>query len=102
MLLLKIFFTTYQPSPDKGRLTCYELISYPFEIIIGLQKYGFSLNWQTISVFFWIYSVDNEPQAICRKSAQQDKKRLQATSHTRSMLQYIIGSLLPAVRKSIL
>lgn len=35
-------------------------------------------------------------------SAQQDKKRLQATSHTRSMLQYIIGSLLPAVRKSIL
>lgn len=52
MLLLKIFFTTYQPSPDKGRLTCYELISYPFEIIIGLQKYGFSLNWQTISAFF--------------------------------------------------
>ena len=52
MLLLKIFFTTYQPSPDKGGLTCYELISYHFVIIIGLQKYGFSLNWQTISCFF--------------------------------------------------
>ncbi len=52
MLLLKIFFTTYQPSPDKGGLTCYELISYHFVIIIGLQKYGFSLNWQTISSFF--------------------------------------------------
>ena len=38
--------------PDKGRLTCYELIFYPFEIIIGLQKYGFSLNWQTNSTFF--------------------------------------------------
>ena len=60
MLLLKIFFTTYQPSPDKGRLTCYELISYPFEIIIGLQKYGFSLNWQTISSFFWIYPVEKQ------------------------------------------
>ena len=58
MLLLKIFFTTYQPSPDKGGLTCYELISYHFVIIIGLQKYGFSLNWQTISSFFWIYRVD--------------------------------------------
>ena len=52
MLLLKMFFTTYQSSPDKGRLTCYELISYPFVIIIGLQKYGFSLNWQTISISF--------------------------------------------------
>ena len=52
MLLLKIFFTTYQPSPDKGGLTCYELISYHFVIIIGLQKYGFSLNWQTIFVYF--------------------------------------------------
>ena len=102
MLTTKKQIPTSLFSPDKGRLTCYELISYPFEIIIGLQKYGFSLNWQTISVFFWIYPVDNEPQAICRKSAQQDKKRLQATSHTRSMLQYIIGSLLPAVRKSIL
>jgi len=39
-------------SPDKGTLTRYELISYPFLIIIGLQKYGFSLNWQTISAFF--------------------------------------------------
>ncbi len=58
MLLLKIFFTTYQPSPDKGGLTCYELISYHFVIIIGLQKYGFSLNWQTISSFFWIYRVE--------------------------------------------
>ena len=58
MLLLKIFFTTYQPSPDKGRLTCYELISYHFVIIIGLQKYGFSLKWQTISSFFWIYRVE--------------------------------------------
>jgi len=27
-------------------------------IIIGLQKYGFSLNWQTISSFFWIYRVE--------------------------------------------
>ena len=38
--------------PDKGILTCYELISYHFVIIIGLQKYGFSLNWQTIFVYF--------------------------------------------------
>ena len=57
MLLLKIFFTTYQPSPDKGGLTCYELISYHFVIIIGLQKYGFSLNWQTISSFLYIFPV---------------------------------------------
>ena len=65
MLLLKIFFTTYQPSPDKGRLTCYELISYPFEIIIGLQKYGFSL----------IYPIDNEHQAIDYEQQPADKKR---------------------------
>ncbi|MBB3895460.1 hypothetical protein IX307_002521 [Bacteroides pyogenes] len=58
MLLLKIFFTTHQPSPDKGRLMCYELISYHYVIIIGLQKYGFSLKQQTISLFFWIYTVD--------------------------------------------
>ena len=75
MLLLKIFFTTYQPSPDKGRLTCYELISYPFEIIIGLQKYGFSLNWQTISAFFWIYPIANEHQAIDYEQQPADKKR---------------------------
>ena len=75
MLLLKIFFTTYQPSPDKGRLTCYELISYPFEIIIGLQKYGFSLNWQTISAFFCIYPIDNEHQAIDYEQQPADKKR---------------------------
>ena len=75
MLLLKIFFTTYQPSPDKGRLTCYEVISYPFEIIIGLQKYGFSLNWQTISAFFWIYPIDNEHQAIDYEQQPADKKR---------------------------
>ena len=68
MLLLKIFFTTYQPSPDKGRLTCYELISYPFE-------YGFSLNWQTISAFFWIYPIDNEHQAIDYEQQPADKKR---------------------------
>ena len=99
MLLLKIFFTTYQPSPDKGRLTCYELISYPFEIIIGLQKYGFSLN--CLSFFGFIRLITSHKLSAVN-SAQQDKKRLQATSHTRSMLQYIIGSLLPAVRKSIL
>ena len=63
MLLLKIFFTTYQPSPDKGGLTCYELISYHFVIIIGLQKYGFSLNWQTISIFFWFYSVERQDES---------------------------------------
>jgi hypothetical protein len=44
MLLLKYFFTTHQPSPDKGILTCYELNSYQLLIIIGLQKYGFSLK----------------------------------------------------------
>ena len=60
MLLLKIFFTTYQSSPDKGGLTCYELISYHFVIIIGLQKYGFSLNWQTIFVYFpAAYSIES-------------------------------------------
>ena len=93
MLLLKIFFTTYQPSPDIGRLTCYELISYPFEIIIGLEKYGFSLNWQTISVFFWIYPVDNEPQAICRKQRPTRQKKtagnkphtINATIHNRQL-----------------
>lgn len=102
MLLLKIFFTTYQPSPDKGRLTCYELISYPFEIIIGLQKYGFSLNWQTISVFFGFIRLITSHKLSAVKAPNKTKKRLQATSHTRSMLQYIIGNLLPAVRKSIL
>ncbi len=53
LLLKKIFFTVRSSSPDKGRLTDYELISYPFVIIIGLQKYGFSLKQQTISIFFW-------------------------------------------------
>ena len=28
--------------PDNERLTHYELNAYPFEIIIGLQRYGFS------------------------------------------------------------
>ncbi len=57
MLLLK-FLHHLLVLPDKGRLTRYELISYHFVIIIGLQKYGFSLNWQTNSSFFWIYSVE--------------------------------------------
>ena len=57
MLLLKIFFTTYQPSPDKGGLTCYELISYHFVIIIGLQKYGFFFELANYFQFFWIYRV---------------------------------------------
>lgn len=81
MLLLKFFFTTYQPSPDKGRLTCYELISYPFEIIIGLQKYGFSLNWQTISIFFCFYQADNE-----RKVKQTQRHRLYFFYNFRSLL----------------
>jgi len=29
-------------------------------IIIGLQKYGFSLNWQSISIFFWIYQIERQ------------------------------------------
>ena len=74
MLLLKIFFTTYQPSPDKGRLTCYELISYPFEIIIGLQKYGFSLNWQTISSFFWIYQIEIQAYRSRRNNKKESEK----------------------------
>ena len=44
-------------------------------IIIGLQKYGFSLNWQTISAFFWIYPIDNEHQAIDYEQQPADKKR---------------------------
>lgn len=54
MLLLK-FLHHLLASPDKGELTCYELISYHFVIIIGLQKYGFSLKWQTIFVYFSSY-----------------------------------------------
>lgn len=58
MLLLNVLLHHELTASDKGRLTRYELNAYPFEIIIGLQKYGFSLNWQTNSSFFWIYSVE--------------------------------------------
>lgn len=93
MLLLKFFLHRKPVIPDNGRLTRYELNAYPFEIIIGLQKYGFSLNWQTISVFFWIYPVDNEPQAICRKQRPTRQKKtagnkphtINATIHNRQL-----------------
>ncbi|NCC09853.1 MAG: hypothetical protein EOM31_04985 [Bacteroidia bacterium] len=61
MLLLKKIVTTYYFPRTKEDITCYELISYPFLIIIGLQKYGFSLKRQTKLAFFWFYPVD--PQA---------------------------------------
>lgn len=93
MLLLKFFLHRKPVIPDNGRLTRYELNAYPFEIIIGLQKYGFSLNWQTISVFFWIYPVDNESQAICRKQRPTRQKKtagnkphtINATIHNRQL-----------------
>lgn len=91
MLLLKIFFTTYQPSPDKGRLTCYELISYPFEIIIGLQKYGFSLNWQTISVFFGFIRLITSHKLSAVKAPNKTKTAgnkphtINATIHNRQL-----------------
>ena len=52
MLILKKYYHHKLITPDKGRLTRYELNAYPFEIIIGLQRYGFSDNWQTFSSFF--------------------------------------------------
>ena len=52
MLLLKFFLHRKPVIPDNGRLTRYELNAYPFEIIIGLQRYGFSYNWQKFSTFF--------------------------------------------------
>lgn len=93
MLLLNVLLHHELATSDKGRLTRYELNAYPFEIIIGLQKYGFSLNWQTISVFFWIYPVDNEPQAICRKQRPTRQKKtagnkphtINATIHNRQL-----------------
>jgi hypothetical protein len=42
MLLLKFFLHRKPVIPDNGRLTRYELNAYPFKIIIGLQRYGFS------------------------------------------------------------
>ena len=93
MLLLNVLLHHELATSDKGRLTRYELNAYPYEIIIGLQKYGFSLNWQTISVFFWIYPVDNEPQAICRKQRPTRQKKtagnkphtINATIHNRQL-----------------
>ncbi len=52
MLLLNVLLHHELTASDKGRLTCYELNAYPYEIIIGLQRYGFSYNWQTFSSFF--------------------------------------------------
>ena len=75
MLLLKIFFTTYQPSPDKGRLTCYELISYPFEIIIGLQKYGMPLNMQNTTPEYWVHPIHTDNPAIEYGQQKEKKKR---------------------------
>ena len=42
MLLLNVLLHRKPVIPDNGRLTRYELNAYPFEIIIGLQRYGFS------------------------------------------------------------
>ena len=53
MLLLKTSSSPQVRRPDTERLTCYELIAYPFEIIIGLQRYGFSDNWQAFSPLFF-------------------------------------------------
>lgn len=52
MLLLNVLLHHELATSDKGRLTRYELNAYPYEIIIGLQRYGFSYNWQTFSSFF--------------------------------------------------
>ena len=54
MLLLNVLLHHELATSDKGRLTRYELNAYPYEIIIGLQRYGFSYNWQTFSSFFLI------------------------------------------------
>ncbi len=42
MLLLKCLLHHELTTSDKGVLTRYELNAYPYEIIIGLQRYGFS------------------------------------------------------------
>ena len=52
MLLLNVLLHHELATSDKERLTRYELNAYPYEIIIGLQRYGFSYNWQTFSSFF--------------------------------------------------
>ena len=49
MLLLKFFLHRKPVIPDNGRLTRYELNAYPFEIIIGLQRYCFSLKYKTFA-----------------------------------------------------
>ncbi|OUQ68046.1 hypothetical protein B5E50_12820 [Bacteroides xylanisolvens] len=36
-------------------------------IIIGLQKYGFSLNWQTIFVYFWFHTVESQDKQFLYK-----------------------------------
>lgn len=62
MLLLNVLLHHELTASDKGRLTCYELNAYPYEIIIGLQRYGFSQNWQTFSSFF--KEADYQSQAM--------------------------------------
>lgn len=62
MLLLKYSLHHAPTVPDYGQLTRYELNAYPFEIIIGLQRYGFSQNWQTFSSFF--KEADYQSQAM--------------------------------------
>ena len=52
MLLLNVLLHHELTASDKGRLARYELNAYPYERIIGLQRYGFSYNWQTFSSFF--------------------------------------------------
>ena len=42
MLLLKCLLHHELTTSDKGVLTRYELNAYPYEIIIGLQTYGFA------------------------------------------------------------
>lgn len=58
MLLLNVLLHHELATSDKGRLTRYELNAYPYEIIIGLQRYGFSYNWQTFSSFFKLHLAD--------------------------------------------
>ena len=49
-----MFFLHRKPViPDNGRLTRYELNAYPFEIIIGLQRYGFFLEPAKVFHFFF-------------------------------------------------
>ena len=64
MLLLNVLLHHELTASDKGRLTRYELNAYPYEIIIGLQRYGFSYNCKRFLLFFKLHLADIQQKEI--------------------------------------